>query len=196
MLGGVGVTGNRSAETRVIMKIGKIELTKEKKIMVISAAAAVIISAVFFLFYAQLNGKLVAKYRECRSIEAKVLNARNVIESAGKIYEERTLPVEKNISQAIDELTKHGKLEGIDFMFINPEELKEEQCSEYKILPIKMKIESTYEQLALLLGSLDELDKGILRIISFDTIPDKKDPEKFITNLTINMYFSKEENEE
>lgn len=174
----------------------KIELTKERMIITSSIAVVIIALGAYFILYAPLSRKLRTKYLECASIEAKALDVRNVIESAGKIYEERTLPIEKNISQAIDELTKHGKLKGIDFISINPKELKEEQCPEYKILPIEMKIASTYEQLAVLLGSLDELDKGILRVISFDIVPDEKDPVKLVTNLTVNMYFSKEENAE
>ena len=66
----------------------------------------------------------------------------------------------------------------------------------YKILPVEMKIESTHEQLAAFLGSVDDLEKGLIRVVSFEIVPDQTDPTKCITDLTVHMYFSGGENAE
>lgn len=178
------------------MRIDKGELTQERLVIIIAVAVIVIALAAYFIFYAPLLRNLRTRYLERSLCETAVFDTRSAIEFAGKAYEGRILPTDKNISQAIDELTKHGKLKGVNFIAINPKEPKEVRDSEYKILPIEMKIESAYEQLAVLLGSLDELDKSLVKVISFDIIPGEKEPAKFITNLTVNMYFLKEENAE
>jgi len=172
------------------MKIGSIELTQEKSIIAIVAIIAVIALAAYLVFYAPLMKELKVQYRECRSVENDVLVCRNIIGSAGKVYGERILMSEKDISRAIDELTKHGKSQGINFLSIRPEDIREEKGSQYKVLPIEMEIESTYEQLGEFLGSLDELEKGLVRVESFEIFPDRKDASNLITELVVDVYFS------
>lgn len=178
------------------MNIEKAGLTQKRLIIILAAAFGIIALAAYFVFYAPLLSNLRTKFLERGLRETIVFDTRSAVESAGKVYEGRILPTEKNISQAIDELTKHGKLKGVNFISINPKEPKEGGDSEYKILPVEMKIESTYEQLAVFLGSVDELDKSLVRVISFNIIPGEKDPEKTITDLAVNMYFLKEEDAE
>lgn len=174
----------------------KIELTRERLIIVISVAIALIALLVYLVFYAPVRRKLRLKYLECKSIESEVLQARNIIELAASSYREGALTTEEGVSQAIDELTRHGKLKGINFISINPKEIKKEKGSLYKILPIQMEIESTYGQLGIFLGSLDELEKGTLTVEGFDINPDKKDSSRFMTDLVVNMYLLDEEHEE
>lgn len=174
----------------------KIELTRERLIVVISVIIALIALLVYLVFYAPVRRKLRTKYLECKTIESEVLHTRNIIESAASSYREAALITEEDVSQAIDELTRHGKLKGINFISINPKEIKKEKGSLYKILPIQMKIESTYGQLGIFLGSLDELEKGTLTVESFDINPDKKDSSRFTTDLVVNMYLLDEEREE
>lgn len=170
------------------MKIGKIELTQEKLIIAVPALIILIVLAIYLILYAPLISKLKIKYIECESAENEVLECRNIIELAGEAG--LVIIAEKDVSHAIDELTKHGKLKGINFLSIIPKEVKKEKGSQYKVLPIEMKIESTYEELGILLGSLDELDKGLLKVESFDIIPDRENPSKFITDLVVKLYVS------
>jgi Tfp pilus assembly protein PilO len=135
-----------------------------------------------------LMKELRKHYLECKSLEADVLDARNVITLVDKTYAERVLIKEKDISQAIDKLTRHGKLEGINFISINPKEIRKKADSRYKILPIEMEIESGYEQLGAFLGSLDDLEKGLIKVKSLYVVPNKEDPSRLMTDLVVDMY--------
>lgn len=172
------------------MKIGKIELTQAQFIIAVIAGIAVGAIVIYVLFYTPLIRELRMKYIECKAIEADALDARNIIESAGKVYGERVLTSEEDVSQAMDELTKHGRVKGINFISINPEEIKKEKGTQYKIVPVKMEIESDYEKLGIFLGSLDDLKKGLVKVKKFDITSDKEDPSKLLTDLVVDVYLS------
>lgn len=174
-----------------------IKFIKDKKIIAIVAIAVIIVISITLLLisFASMS-ELRAKYSECNLIETKVFETRNMIESVKQVQGERMLPTEKNIAQGIHELKKHGKAKEVKFISITPKELKEDHDTGYKILPVEMKIESTHEQLAAFLGSVDDLEKGLVRVVSFDIVPDKTDPTKCITDLTVHVYFSGRENAE
>ena len=176
------------------MRIGKIELIKERLAAAVFVVTIAVALAAYIIFYAPLLQKLGIEYLKCRSVENKVSECRNIIDSAGKIRGKRVLPTEREISLAIDELTGHGRSKGIDFVSIKPKEIIKEPKGLYKILPIEMEIKSTYREIGILLGSLDNLDKGVIKVKSFGITPDEKEKNKVRTNLVVDMYLSGREN--
>lgn len=186
------------------MRIGKIELTQNKLIIAITGAVGVIALGISLIFYMPLMGELRAKYFECKSVENKALEYYNIIASVGKTYGDQALvtkegvsdTAEEGMSHAIDELTKYGKSKGIDFIFISPKEMRKEKGSQYKILPVEMEIESTYEQLGVFLGSLDDLEKGLFRVKSFDITPNKEKATRLMTSLVVDIYLSGQQDAE
>ena len=120
------------------MRIGKGELTKEKRVIVIGAAIALIILVVYLILYAMLMKDWRIRYLECKSIENDVLDARNIIESAEGARGKRVLIAEEDASRAIGEVTNHGRLNGVNFISITPKKVRKEKGSRYKILPIEM----------------------------------------------------------
>lgn len=164
------------------------KLTKERLLIVFLSAIVVIVAGLYYIFYMPVMKRLRTSFIECRACENEVREARNLIEMAGELYTERVLITEEGISQAIDELTSRGKSEGINFISINPGEAKKEKDLQYKILPIEMEIESTYEQLGVFLGSLDDLNKGIFKVKSLSTASSEKDPQRLITDLAVDLY--------
>ena len=177
------------------MKIGKVELTKEKLIAAIAAAVALVALGAYLIFYAPVIRETGIKYAACRAVENELLECRNIIESAGRIQGKRVLMTEKDVSHAIDELTRQGKLEGINFVSMSPGEIKEEEGSQYKTLPINVEIKSTYKQLGIFLGSLDKLEKGLVKVKSFDITANAGDPKLLTTVLVMDMYLSGREDE-
>ena len=175
------------------LKIANIELTREKLIVVVSAGAVLVVLAVYLVFYAPLIGRLKKAYSECKSAEGQRLQARQMIESMGEAHEEKILITEKEASQAIDELTKHCGLKGVDIVSINPREVIEGQEAQFKILPIEMEIKATDQQFAAFIGSLFELKKGVIKIRSFDLVPDSTEKTKFKINLVLDMYLANAE---
>jgi len=172
------------------MKIGRVELTKEQQTLAVAGAGLIGILVISFIFYPPLMKQLTIKRAECRTANAELLSARNIIESPGEVGVKRTPLTEKDISYAIDELTKRGRLQGVDFLSISPGEIKEEAGSARKILPVVMKIKSTYEQLGGFLGSLDELERGLVNVKSFDIVPDKNDAAGLFTDMVVEIYTS------
>jgi len=174
-----------------------IQFIKNKKIIAtVAVAVIVVVSITLLLFSFAAMSKLKVKYSECNLIETQVFETRNMNESVKQVKGTRALPTEKNIALGIHELKKHGKAKEVKFISITPKDLKEDHDTGYKILPVDMKIESTHEQLAAFLGSVDDLEKGLIKVVSFDIVPDKTDPTKCITDITIHVYFSGRENAE
>jgi hypothetical protein len=172
------------------MKLNKIELTQEQIIMIIAAAIAIIILLAYFILYVPLIGKLKVSYRECKTSEEEVLCVRGIIESAGKTQEPKSLIAEEDVSLAIDELTRCGKSMGINFISIKPREIINKAELKCKVLPIEIEIESKGEQFFEFLGSLDGLKNSLMRIKSFDLIPDKEDEARLHGRIIVEMYLS------
>lgn len=173
------------------MKIGKIELTLEKLIIAVAAAVTIAALALYIVFYMPIIKELKVKYSECSSIERDVMDTRNTIETAGKVYGSRILPTEEEVSSAIDELTKYGaKIEGVNFISISPKEIKKGKDAEYKIMPIEMEVKSSYAQLGVFLGSLDDMEKGVVKVKSFNIDRDETKPGQFIIDVVIDVYIS------
>ncbi|MCQ9206417.1 MAG: type 4a pilus biogenesis protein PilO [Omnitrophica bacterium] len=172
------------------MRIGKIELTQERLIIAIVTVGALIALAVYLIFFAPLMMKLKTEYLKCKAAENEVIECRNIIAVSGRVYGKRVLMTEKGLSRAMNELTRHGKTKGIDFISINPGKINKEKGSRYKILPIEMEIESAYEEIGTFLGSLDDLEKCLIKVKSFKMSLSAKDPRKITTHLIVDLYLS------
>ena len=175
--------------------MNKIKLTKEKRIILIGVLIAVILG-VYLISFIPLMKELRTRYPESKSIENNILEVRNIIEAARGTDVKRTIIAEDDASRAISEVTGHGRLNGINFISINPGNIKKEEGLRYKILPLETKIKSTYEQIGIFLGSLDELEKTLVTVKSFKISPDKEGPSKLTANLVIYIYLLESENAE
>jgi len=170
-----------------------LKLTTDKKIILIGAAVLGIMAAIYTAFYAPLLGELGKSFREYRKLESQVVSARNTIETAGKLFGDRTLLTEDQAHQAIDELTKQKTVRGVNFISINPGDVIHDKKSRHKILPVGMQVESTYEELGRFLGALDDQKRGLVKVKSFDITHDPGKPRMFITDITVEIYMSERE---
>lgn len=170
--------------------MAKIKLTRKHLIVVISLSGAFTALMIYMIFYMPLTKKVKAKYFECKSAEKKTLECRNIVESAGNLYEKKVLMKESDAHRVIDELTGHGRDKGINFISINSEKIRKAKNSRYKILPVKMKIESTYEKFAEFLGSLDDLEKGLVKVKSFSITSAEEGSFKLRADLAADIYLS------
>ena len=172
----------------------KIELTKERLIIIIGSVLAIVVLGIYMILYKPLIKELKAQYLECKTIEIEVLEARNIIASAKITEIKSSILTEKDIPLAINELTKYANLKGINFVSITPKAVKKE--AQYNILPIELKLESTYKELGVFLGSLGELKKSLVTAKDFNIIPYEKDPTQLKTKLMVNMYLLGQKNAE
>ena len=173
----------------------KIELTKERRIVIVISALVIIAIGAFTFLYRPIATELKEVYLEYKRYEREILRARNIIAGSKATGIKRTLITEEDISLAIDELTKQGKLKKVNFISMTPQQIEKRKDSRYKILPIEIEIESTYERLGFFLSSLDDFKKSAITIRGFRIIPDKKNLTKLKTNLVVNMYLSGEDAE-
>lgn len=176
------------------MKVANIEFTKEKLYMLAGAGALIAAIAIYAILYAPLISQLGARHSECRAAEAEVIAARDLIESSGRIYGDKVLMTEKETSLAIDELTRHGKAMGVNFISIRPKDVITDKALQYKILPVGMEIECTDAQCGNFMGALDELKKSIITVRSFRITPDKEDRSRLRMDIVVNAYFSASDN--
>lgn len=172
------------------MKIANFEVTKDKIIIAVSAGAALLAVLIFVIFYAPALKKMTANGMECRKLENEVRRARTLISQSGKIYGDRTLISEDEVGWAMEEITKHGKAMGINFISIKPSDIKEVPGTGYKVISIDMRLEATDRQFSEFIGAADTLKKGLLKIKGFDISPKDGDPSKLDCRLLMDMYIS------
>ncbi|MBU4590248.1 MAG: type 4a pilus biogenesis protein PilO [Candidatus Omnitrophica bacterium] len=166
------------------------ELTKERLTVVIAGAIAVVLVGVYAFLYRPAINKCRQAGRECRAVDAEVLQAREAISLLGQVVTKRALISERDISTAIDELTKEGRSNGVNFTSIRPSKIKDSGDPGYKILPIDMELESSYKELAVFLGSLEALEKSLVTVEDISVESDREISAKLDTRLTVNMYLS------
>ncbi|MEI6863266.1 MAG: type 4a pilus biogenesis protein PilO [Candidatus Omnitrophota bacterium] len=172
------------------MKIGSYELKKEQLVIAISAAAVLCAFVLALIFYIPVMKKLGKNNTDCCLIEKEVREARALIAQAGKIYGDRILINEDEVGVAMDELAKHGKLMGVNFISMKPGEIREVPGAKYKEISIEMQVESNDKQLSDFIGSLDELKKGVIKLDSFEIAPKAVDSTVLESKLVIDMYIS------
>lgn len=170
------------------MRIGAVELTKDKMIAAVAVIVCALLLIVYVIFYSPLIAKISQAASRCRTLETDVADVRYIINTAGEDGKERILASEDRVAEAISELTDKGSKEGVNFVFINPKDVEVLPDLKYKVLPIRMRLESSYKQLGTFLGSLDEFEKGLLRVRSFVISTPDGGGKGLLTDLTVDMY--------
>ena len=102
----------------------RIELTKERLIVIICGIITIVILGIYMGLYNPLIRELRTQYLKCKAIEIEVLEARNIIESAKITGIRSSILTEEDIPLAISELTKYATLKGINFVSMAPKKVK------------------------------------------------------------------------
>ncbi len=164
------------------------ELTRERLIGIISSAIVIIVLGLYVFLYRPIIYKCAEAGAECRGIEREILRGREAIGLLGKDNIKRVLISEKDISVAIDELTKEARSKGINFVSITPGKIESPSDSRYKIFPIDIEMESAYKELAEFLGLVEQLKKGLVTVRYLDIVSDSERSAWLNTRLIVNMY--------
>ena len=170
-------------------------LDKRQTKIAAAASVAIIILGVYIFFLKPIIMDLKAKHIECRECEDKALNAREFIESVKLTWVKEAVLTEKDVSYALDELTRHGKTKSVEYVSITPKEDQTKRQAQYDIMPIDIELESRYEDLGKFLGSLGSLEGSLVTVRSFKIRPKGAsghsagpDPARLVSKLTIDMY--------
>ncbi len=168
------------------------KITGKKPILI---GSGVLLAAFFYaVFYAPLAGKLHQAALRCFALEkeaAAVRSAAASLKSSGAAASGgRMLLSENEISSAIEELSRAGKMHKVRFSSITPREASADTRSGYRALPVEIEAESGYQELGIFLGDLENLPKGLVTVESFDLAPDSRNPSLFKSRLGLNLYLS------
>lgn len=166
------------------------ERTKERLIIIVLAAVFIIAAGFYFVLYRPIGVKIRKASLEYKGIEAELLYARQAMASLKDIDIKRDFVTEREASLALDELTREGKSEKVNFVSITPGRISEEGLF-YKVIPIKMEISASYQSLGLFLGKLDDLKKSLVCLKELKIIPDPANPKQLKADMVVNMHFKK-----
>lgn len=166
----------------------RLELTKGRLTLLLAGGGLLGVFGIYFFLYHPLIRQLKIQGAAAKATESELAQARSLIERAKNRGERRALIKEEEVSRSIDELTRVGKLKGVDFISMTPRASEKSSDSRFQILPLEIEIESTYEALGLFLGSLDELLGSLVTVASFKGVPAEGDPSKLRTQLILHIY--------
>lgn len=163
-------------------------ITRQRAAILIGCVLVFLAGWVYALVYRPLLSQLKIQGASCREIENAVLQARSEVTFSKKEGKKIGFIGETEVSLAMEELTRQGKLRGINFISITPRDMVTSEEGGYQILPIEMETESGYESLGLFLGSLDELERGLVTVRGFHVRPVEGKPSRLEADLVVNLY--------
>ena len=160
--------------------------TDKKKLFMLGISLAIMLILVFVVYL-----PLIQKLRQTKSqviLKEKEISELQVQTQTLSRKEKTKLPSSKEVSLAIDELSKLGADNKIDFISIDPRQTKPAKTMFYQVLPIDMVVESEYKNLGIFLGSLERLKQSVVTLEHLEIRRDEKILPRLETRLTVNMY--------
>jgi len=168
-------------------KIANIRIDKKTLIAVGSIIATVII---FYLLISPLFAEVRKIGGEVKALENEMAAARQAIASKGDFQNVGELLTRKQVTLAINEITKAGAVKGINFLSISPQKIVKSNNSKYPVLPISMNIQSEYSDLGIFLGVLED---KIVAVKSFEIDAERHILPQIKTDLVVEVYFQEGE---
>lgn len=166
-------------------------LTRERLGMLIISGGVIAFICLYLFLYRPLIKKLRVSSGECAVLEQQVRLMREKAPFLKNIEDKKKLVTEEDISIVIDEVTRKGKTNKIDFISITSgktEEVKDGIYA-YKRLLLEMETLSSYISLGRFLGALEKLERGVVTVNSFNITQDKNAPDKIRAKLMLDIYF-------
>jgi len=142
-----------------------------KKTLIVGATtAALIVAAIFTILGLSVNSKIEVKTGERRFLETQLSDAHKVIENT------RDVTASKHIaSLAIDEITRYGSAQKVNFISFSPGEATADKNLRYEVLPVDMQVSGTYQAIGGFLGLLNQLKNGIVTMETLNVFPYSED---------------------
>jgi hypothetical protein len=149
-------------------KISLGPLSVEKKTLVVAAGAVTAMFILLFAVYFPLASRMGRSSREFSELQGELISARALVGSyQGDPAESLPMPERSEVPTIVDEITKLGKTLDMDFRAIRPGGVKVAD-SGHGFLPIEIRVESSYENLGVFVGSLREMKSGFIRVNQFE----------------------------
>ncbi|MFH1202139.1 MAG: type 4a pilus biogenesis protein PilO [Candidatus Omnitrophota bacterium] len=160
--------------------------TDKKNIIILGIPLAIVILLVF-LVYLPLAKELTKAGAQLSLKTKEVSQLQSEIQSVS-LNKKKSLPSLKEVSQALDELTKLGLEQNINFISMDPRHPQASKSKVYQILPIDMVIQAEYGELGTFLGALESLKRSVVTLNHLEIDREEKILPKLNVRLTVNMY--------
>ncbi len=155
--------------------------------ILISILSVLALTAYLFL-YRPLIYKLHINLDKCKAIENDLSNIRLKVGSVVIEPIERDIVFEDMALAAVDELTNSAKAGQVNFISVSPDKICASNYPDFKVLPVKIILESKFEDAANFLGSLFGLSKSLAKVTSFDVTQAEGSSDKIKMLLSLNLY--------
>ncbi len=145
------------------------------------------------IFYIFLYNPLIEDINKNRKLCDTYLDKLSFLSSTvvfqGNIGEAKQPISEENITWAMGKISQYGKIKRVDILSIGTREMESAKGVPGKVAPIDIKVVSTYEDFAVFLGGLKDIDKIILTVRSLKINLIDKDPQNRIqANIVLDLY--------
>ncbi len=168
-----------------------LKLKTDKRKLLIPGISLAIILILVFVVYLPLIHRLIQTKNQVILKEKEISELQSQTQILS-VKRKRKLPSLKEVSLAIDELSKLGADNKIDFVSIDPRQTQIVSSMPYQILPIDMVVESEYDDLGRFLGALENLKQSLVTLERLQIQRDEKILPRLRIKLTVNMYLGKD----
>ncbi|GEM_PF-3195434 len=157
-----------------------------------------ILTAVFILFgygfiYHPLASQINFKKKEWQNLERDLIIAREFIFKKDDLGRKGHILSRQEISLAIDEITRVGRKQKINFISISPQGIQDVSGAPYRCLPIELELESEYKDLGSFLGALKELRESFVTVRNFKIVRHGTVYSLLQSKIIIDLYVKGEE---
>mgnify|MGYP000132608337 CR=1 FL=1 len=168
--------------------------TDANKKTIILVASMVACCALAFVLMQPLLAKKRRVSKELRLLDKELSDIRATLDrEKTKRGQEKYLLARGEVSKAINEIVNTGTSLNINFLSNSPDAIGKSRDSQYSILPIHMKIQSTYKDLGIFLGALENLDFAIVTVRNFSVERVLEILPEIYTDLVIEVYLKEGE---
>lgn len=174
------------------MKFVNIQNLKLDKKQIVGATLCFLLLGYGIIYY-PLASQINLKKKEWQNLERDLIVAREFIFKKDDLGRKGHLLSRQEISLAIDEITKVGKKQKINFISISPQEIQNVPGAPYRCLPIELELESGYKDLGAFLGALKELRESFVTVRNFKIIRHATVYSLLQSKMTIDLYIKGEE---
>ena len=145
----------------------KLNMDMDKRtIILIGAIVAAVIA--FFLFIRPLLLKTNSVSREAKALNDELISVREALAQGSDLDKDRHPLSRGEVSVAINEIMEVGASLDINFFSTSPQQIQKSKDSKYPVLPIRLEMQSSYENFGIFLGALENFDKSIITVRQFD----------------------------
>ncbi len=171
-------------------------LSQPQRQLIIIGSCALLFIIISIFVYRPLGIKIQDADRRLNTLTAQLASQRDKVSALKKLGLKRRLMQQKDVSLAIDEITKKGRVLDLKFISITPAKLQKSTQAGFKELPINFEIESGYQSLGKFLTYLEEFPLTIIQIKGLTIRPREETLPNLDVELLLNLYMEAEDGKE